>query len=229
LPSRVSTPSPRRDVRWSGLDQDERRARRRALLLDAAFDLLGTEGAAATTVRAVCQKAELNARYFYESFEDIDALLIAVYDHVLEGLHAATASVAASPDMAPLMVARIGLDAIVRFIDEDRRRARILYVEAVSNPALNRHRRESDIAAIATLEEAAVEAAGSWPEGERVSAIGAAMLIGGMSEVLIDWIDGRIDVTRDQLVEDLAVLALALGEATEKIARQRVLRRVPRS
>ena len=211
----------RRDVRWSGLDPEERRARRRALLVDAAYDLLGTEGAAATTVRAVCHQAELNPRYFYESFADIDALLIAVYDHVLAGMHAATASVAASPDMAPIVVARIGMGAIVRFIDDDRRRARILYVEALSHPALNTHRRQTDILAIATLEQAAVEAAGSWPTGERVSQIGAAMLIGGMSEVLLDWIDGRIDVTREQLVEDLAVLALALGETTERIARTR--------
>lgn len=195
------------------------------MLVDAAFDLLGTEGAAATTVRAVCHKAELNPRYFYESFADIDALLIAVYDHVLVGLHEATTAVSASPDMAPPLVARIGIDAIVRFIDEDRRRARVLYVEAVSNEALNRHRRETDILAIATLEQAAVEAAGSWPAGERVSRIGAAMLIGGMSEVLLDWIDGRIDVTREQLVDDLAVLALALGETTEKIARSRARRR----
>jgi hypothetical protein len=47
------------------------------------------------------------------------------------------------------------------------------------------------------------------------------MLIGGISEVLLDWIDGRIDVTREQLVDDLAALALALGETTEKIARSR--------
>jgi AcrR family transcriptional regulator len=224
LPTAISSKS-----RWTGLDPDERRSRRRALLVDAAFDLLGTDGAAATTVRAVCQKAELNPRYFYESFEDIDALLIAVYDHVVAGMSEATAAVAASPDMAPLVVARIGIDAIVRFIDEDRRRARILYVEAVSNAALNRHRRETDILAIATLEQAAVEAAGSWPEGERVSRIGAAMLIGGLSEVLLDWIDGRIAVTREQLVDDLAVLAIALGETTEKIARNRVLRRPSRS
>ncbi|HVV37733.1 MAG TPA: TetR family transcriptional regulator [Acidimicrobiales bacterium] len=221
MPTRVSSKPARRDVRWSGLEPDERRARRRALLVQAGFEILGSDGAAATTVRAVCQRAELNARYFYESFADIDALLIAVYDHVLTGLQEATAAVAASPDMAPIVVARIAVDAIVRFVDEDRRRARILYVEAVSNAALNRHRRATDIVAINALEQAAVEAAGAWPEGERVSQIGAAMLLGGMSEVLLDWVDGRIDVTRNQLVDDLAALGLALGEATEKIARAR--------
>ena len=179
-------------------------------------------------MRAVCQKAELNPRYFYESFEDIDALLIAVYDHVvtemalaLEAMPLATGS--------RLAQARAGIEAVVGFIDEDRRRARVLYVEALSNVALAQHRRATDQAAVVTLEQAAVEAAGAWPEGERVSLIGAAMLVGGLSEVLLDWIDGRIDVTREQLIDDLAALSLALGQATEKIARQRVLHGESRS
>ena len=196
------------------------------MLIDAAFDLLGTEGAAATTVRAVCHKAELNARYFYESFDDIDALLVAVYDHVVTQLALAIEAIPV-PTGSRVDQARAGLGVIVRFIDEDRRRARVLYVEAIGNEALARHRLATDRIAVATLEQRAVEAAGSWPEGERVSLIGASMLVGGLSEVLLDWVDGRIDVTRDQLVDDLAVLALALGAATEKIARsrQRVSRR----
>ncbi len=228
MPTSTNT---RRDVRWVGLTPEERRHQRRALLIDAGFELLGTEGATATTVRAVCQKAELNARYFYESFEDIDALLVAVYDHVVEQLGVALTTAAATTPATGthLEQARAGMERLVTFIDEDRRRARILYVEAHGNITLNRHRRETDIVAISTLEQAAVEAAGSWPAGERVSLIGASMLIGGLSEVLLDWIDGRIDVSRDQLVDDLAELSLALGETTQKIARKRVLRRVRRS
>ena len=179
-------------------------------------------------MRAVCHNAELNARYFYESFDDIDALLIAVYDHVVTQMALAIEAMPV-PNGTRLEQARAGIDVVVRFIDEDRRRARVLYIEAMSNVALAQHRRATDRAAVATLEQRAVEAAGSWPEGERVGLIGASMLIGGLSEVLLDWIDGRIDVTRDQLVDDLAALSLALGQATEKIARQRVLQRVPRS
>ena len=87
-----------------------------------------------------------------------------------------------------------------------------------------RTRRGSDTVASSTLDQAGVDAAGAWPGGERVSQIGAAMLVGGLTEVLLDWIDGRIDVTRDQLVDDLAALALAMGETTEKIARSRAAR-----
>jgi uncharacterized Ntn-hydrolase superfamily protein len=91
----------------------------------------------------------------------------------------------------------------------------------LGNEALARHRLAIDREAVASLEERAIEAAGAWPQGERVGRVGAAMLVGGISEVLRDWVDDRIDVTRDQLVDDLAALSLALGETTEKIARKR--------
>jgi len=172
-------------------------------------------------VRAVCQTAELNPRYFYESFADIDALLVAVYDFVAAGLAEAVARAPIASATSPVDATRIGMAAIVGFIDEDRRRARVLYVEALGNEALARHRLAMDRVAVATIEQQAIEASGTWPQGERVSQVGAAMLVGGLSEVLRDWIDGRIDVTREQLVDDLAVLSMALGETTEKIARRR--------
>ena len=64
--------------RWTGLPAEERALERRGLLVEAAFHLLGTEGDAATTVRAVCQRARLNPRYFYESFADRDQVVVAL-------------------------------------------------------------------------------------------------------------------------------------------------------
>lgn len=189
--------------------------------MEAGFNLLGTEGTSGTTVRAVCAAAELNARYFYESFEDIDALLIAVYDKVGADMAAALADVQLPEGVDPVKAARVGMDALVSFVDEDRRRARILYVEALGNVALARHRVALDQEVVLSLEARAIEAAGSWPQGERVGRVGAAMLVGGLGEVLRDWVEGRIDVSRDQLVDDLAALTLALGAATEQIARSR--------
>ena len=82
LPAVPAPEDPRRRGRWVGLSADDRRATRRRLLIDAAFALLGTEGWSGTTVRAVCEAAQLNARYFYESFDDLDSLVVAVYDQV---------------------------------------------------------------------------------------------------------------------------------------------------
>src|SRR5690606_10883397 len=47
--------APKSRTRWAGVPPEDRRAERRSLLLDAGFDLLGSEGWAGTTVRAVCQ------------------------------------------------------------------------------------------------------------------------------------------------------------------------------
>ena len=52
------------------------------MLVDAAFELLGTEGWDGTTIRGVCQSARLNPRYFYESFDGLESLFLAVFDRL---------------------------------------------------------------------------------------------------------------------------------------------------
>src|ERR1700709_2539458 len=69
-------------TRWAGVPLTDRRAERRAQLIDAAFRLFGDGGEAAVAVRSVCRECGLNTRYFYESFAGTDDLLGAVYDQV---------------------------------------------------------------------------------------------------------------------------------------------------
>src|SRR5690606_38716666 len=69
-------------TRWAGVPLTDRRAERRALLIAAAYRLFGEGGEAALSVRSVCRESELNSRYFYESFADVDELLGAVYHEV---------------------------------------------------------------------------------------------------------------------------------------------------
>jgi hypothetical protein len=42
--------------------------------------------------------------------------------------------------------------------------------------------------------------------------------VGGTSELVAAWLDGRIDVTRDHLVDDATDLMLAMGDAAATIA-----------
>ena len=64
---------------WAGTTLEDRAAARRAALIEAGTELLGTEGAAGVTVRAACRATKLSERYFYESFDGRDALLRAVH------------------------------------------------------------------------------------------------------------------------------------------------------
>ena len=202
------------------MSQSSRRAERRTLLLDTALELLATEGWGGTSVRSVCHAARLNPRYFYESFDTLDDLLVAVYDRVVEDLTAevAAAVLAGSPDVRSQM--RNAIETILRFVDEDRRRGRILYQVALGNETLNRRRLETGRHLVELIERDATARVDTVP-GEQVGRMGAAILVGGFSELLAEWLAGRIDVTREQLAEDATTLFLALAEAASGIVAHR--------
>ena len=204
-----SSNSVRHRTRWAGIPAEDRISERRALLVDAAFDLLGTEGSAATTVRAVCQRARLNPRYFYESFEDLDALVVAVYDRLVDDLRdeLQTAVDKAGTDAAAQV--RAVVQCTVRFVDEDRRRGRVLYGEALGNEALNRRRIETGFATAEVMAAA---------NGQVAQRIAAAIIVGGFSELLMAWLDGRIKASRAQLVDQTTAMFLAVAEAAGSIA-----------
>jgi AcrR family transcriptional regulator len=211
----------RNPTRWVGLPVEDRRAQRRTLLLDAAFELLGTQGWTGTTVRAICQAARLNPRYFYESFEDLDACIVALYDRLVEQLGAAVLEAVDRAGDDPRAQVRASLDCIIGFVGDDRRRGRVLYVEALGNEALNRRRIETAHALVGLVEQAGAERHGQPRSGERIGRITAAILVGGASELVVAWLDGRIDVPRRQLVDDATELFLAMGDAAATVATRR--------
>ena len=199
---------PNTQTRWRGISAEDRRAERRELLMDTAFELLGTAGWSKTSVRAVCQGAKLNPRYFYESFPDLDALVVAVYDRVIAEMTTSVLDASQSAPEAPEAQLRAIVAATVAFMDDDRRRARIVYVEALGNEALNRRRIETGHEIVAF-----VQSFGRSSEPDHLGAVAAPILVGGFSELLVSWIDGRLPLSREQLIDDATALFLALAEA----------------
>jgi AcrR family transcriptional regulator len=189
--------------------------------MDTAFELLGTAGWSGTSVRAVCQGAKLNPRYFYESFTDLDALVVAVYDRVIEDLtRAVLGAIDDAPDV-PAEQLRAIVSATVAFVDDDRRRARVLYVEALGNEALNRRRIDTGHEIVAFV-QAFGQARRPVPAGDdHLGAVAASIVVGGFSELLVAWIEGRLALTRTQVVDDATTLFLALAEAAAPVRRPR--------
>ena len=207
-------PSPAEDPvgpgRWTGVPADERRVERRRLLLDAALDLVGTGGADAVTVRAVCRAARLNPRYFYESFADRGELLVGLYDDVAAALGSVVAPrLSAAPDDLAAAV-RIGIDTVFRFAAEDPRRAKVLYVEARTDEVLARRRLDTVDGFIAALSNPGGDgeggSAGTAPPV--IDVVAASMFTGGVEEVLTGWLGGRIALTLDEVVDAAVDLAL---------------------
>ena len=67
---------------YAGLSADERRLARRERLIEGAIRAYGELGYGNTTVKSVCEAAGLTERYFYESFANSEALLVAAFDTV---------------------------------------------------------------------------------------------------------------------------------------------------
>ena len=80
---------------YGGVAIEERRAERHLRLIDAAIKVYGEVGYRNATVKAVCEAAQLTERYFYESFANSEALLVATYTHVTDHLHAEMATAGA--------------------------------------------------------------------------------------------------------------------------------------
>jgi AcrR family transcriptional regulator len=186
------------------MSAQERQQRRRARLMDAAIELMGTRGVAATTVTAVCAESRLTSRYFYQHFSDRDALLRAVYEQLNTSLQDVIVQAIPGTTSTPDTLAYAPIRALVNMIDSDPRLARILFVESGTEPVLRELRSEL-MAGFADL---------MLREARRHldiadSALGVAHLastlgVGGLFEVLRRWLDGEIDYTADQLVEHCA-------------------------
>ena len=192
---------------WAGTTLDDRKAARRDQLVAAGLDLLGTEGTAAVSVRAVCRQAKLTERYFYESFADREELVAAVYEHVgEEARQVLVDAVMAAP--SPEQRAELAVRAFVELIVDDPRKGRVLLLAPLTDPALTR-RGLHLLPAFAAL---VGEQLSRGDETDRqLVAIG---LVGALSNVFIAYLDGSLRVTRERLVAHCVRQVLGADDLT---------------
>jgi AcrR family transcriptional regulator len=71
---------------YGGLSLEERKSQRREQFLEAGLNVFGATGFRSATVRSLCKEAQLTDRYFYESFGNLENLLMAVYEQCMSNL-----------------------------------------------------------------------------------------------------------------------------------------------
>jgi AcrR family transcriptional regulator len=186
---------------WAGTTLDDRKAARRAQLLEAGLDLLGTEGTAAVSVRAVCRHAKLTERYFYESFTDREELVLAVYEYVGALAHRALAeAVQEAPD--PSALAEAAVTSFVELMVDDPRKGRILLLAPMTDPALSQRGVEL-LPAFAELVRGQLSSGDDLDR--QMVAIG---LVGALGNVFIAYLNGSLKVSRGRLVSHCVRLVL---------------------
>ncbi|MET7767802.1 TetR/AcrR family transcriptional regulator [Nocardia sp. NPDC005366] len=194
---------------WRGQTLRDRSADRREQLLDVALDLLGTDGSTAVTMRAVTRLANLSPRYFYESFDNREALLTAVYDRVETALLDRMHTTLPGADLHANV--RVALEICADYFEADPRRARILLREPLNDDTLRRHSAQRSPAFILAL--APIFGADAEPlvtRGEENLAIIGTAMAGALVALYLDWADGRLTVSRDRLVDSAVEIVLSL-------------------
>lgn len=197
---------------YGGASHAERAAQRRAQFLDAGLGLFGTQGFRATTVRALCARAGLTDRYFYESFDDLEALLMAVYAECTGRLQGALlASLAENATAPAATLVHDALDAFFRVVEEDPRVARIVWLEVLGvSPAIDRlyNRQVSHFASLVDGMTQRVIPGLALPAAER-DAMSIA-LVGAVSQSTMHWLLTGFRLPRRVLVEANTRLVLGL-------------------
>jgi AcrR family transcriptional regulator len=174
-------------------------------LIRAGFELFGEGGEAAVSVRSVCRTAELNSRYFYESFTDITAFFGALYDEVVIDLgRVLTAAMVEFPEANRARL-RAGIRVILEFTAADPRRGRVLFAGAGTNPvfASRRAAAKNQLRRMILADLRRVD-----PQSDPMAReVEAAIFVGALSEMAREWTIGALGDDLD-LVLDAAMRIL---------------------
>jgi len=204
--------------RYAGRTAAERQAERRRRLLDTAFDAIAEGGVASLRVRALCARAGLNDRYFYESFTDCDQLLETLVDeYTSDGYLALTTALAAAPSDLPGAV-RACVVAAIDYVATNPRRGR-LFIDLPTTPAL-RARRDNITAMLADL----MLAQGRKIVGDEAATgihaeLATLTVVNGEFDLVVQWLRGDVDVEREEFIDFLTAMILTSAGITATVAR----------
>lgn len=191
--------SPTRPYR--GISATERTARRRAELMAAAFDLVGTAGWEQATMTAICARAKLTERYFYENFASRDELLLAVFDELAERLRGAVVDALASAPPDPEGTARAAITVFVDLLTEDPRIGRVAIVESAATGSLRQRRHQilGEFADLIVARAHVVFGADALPAPR--DRLNALLFTGGLAEALTAWLAGEVTASKTDIIE----------------------------
>ncbi|GGM72527.1 TetR family transcriptional regulator [Lentzea pudingi] len=196
---------------YAGISPEQRRAERRAKLLQAGLQLFTSTGFAATKITEVCTEAGVSTRNFYEEFGSKEDLLRELHD-----LINATAFTRVRTTLAELeatdLATRITtlLDVFVTSVTADPRAPRLNYVEAVGVNAEIEQQHVRWVTAWAEfIESEALRAAAAGVAPQRSYRLTAIALVGAITGLLREWQAHRPPLAVDEIAAEIRELVLA--------------------
>jgi AcrR family transcriptional regulator len=164
-------------------------------------------------MKGVCSRAGLTERYFYESFRDRDGLLQALHDAAHADVDRRIAAALSDlGDSSLFDLARAVAGAVVDALSDDPRIART-YSEAAGHPALSERQaaatqQYAGLVAALMRQSGGLDAPAHQPRLQLVSLV----VVSGLIHTIGQWLDGSIALSRDDLLDELAHLAVAAAD-----------------
>jgi AcrR family transcriptional regulator len=207
--------------RYGGLTAEERREQRRLRLEEAADSVVRRHGLAAVTVRSVITEAGLNERYLYESFSGIDELLAATFANLRTRLSDAVVTAVEAAPHTPRDAIRATMACLVDLVSRDELVRQMVFEDAPDHPnfsALRRQGRDDFQSLIRRYGELHYGVAREPLQQRRVDHV-MAMFTGGFFEIVERWLDGRLSLSQEEIVDFTVDLVFAGSEHLVNSAR----------
>ncbi|MBO0852788.1 MAG: TetR/AcrR family transcriptional regulator [Nocardia sp.] len=184
---------------WGGTTLTERREARRTALLEAALDLIGEAGAGAVTMRAVCRRAGLTDRYFYESFTGRDDLLDVLYRQVADDFREPMTTFATTDDPdRDRELARVLVDKVLA----DPRKSRLFLVEPYSSTGLG----QTTFSVMPTFTRLIQDHLFTHLRDPMRRRMAALTMASGNAGLFAAWLNGSLRAEPDQVVDHLVAV-----------------------
>jgi AcrR family transcriptional regulator len=196
---------------YGGVSPEQRRAERRAKLLQAGLALFTSTGFAATRITELCTAAGVSTRNFYEEFGAKEDLLRELHD-----LINATAFTEVRTALTQLETGDVRtrittlLDVFVHAVTADPRAPRLNYVEAVG---VNAEIEQQHVRWVNTwaefIESEALRAAAAGVAPRRSYRLTAIALVGAITGLLREWQAHEPPLAVDEIAAEIRELMLA--------------------
>jgi AcrR family transcriptional regulator len=196
---------------YGGRTAEERAQERRARLVEATIALLAEHGEGGTTMTAICARAGLTERYFYESFAHREDALLAALDHVSEQIATAAREVIAQTPGSPEERVRAVMESFVDLVSHDPALGLVAVVHSTSTPSLRARRHELIIsfADLVADEAAVLYGDDAWPaDRARVQGL---VYVAGFAELVACWLTGEVELSAEQLSGTASDLFISLS------------------
>ncbi len=188
---------------FRGVSAAERVQQRREALLEAGLSALAEASRASITIDDISTRAGLSKRYFYEHFRTRNDLFVALGERLVEQVTTAARTALATPSSGALGRVEATVRSVMSVLISDPRNAR-LFVDMMVGDQLTVGRTEHAIATM-LIDTIAANVAVSDKERTRLE-MAALVVIVGAAQVITEWLDGRIGLTRDELADDIVRL-----------------------